>query len=190
MHRHLTNQDIIRPQSGDRTLAQLDSTLGPFLLTEGEAKSLNERETQRTLLLFRLSQQRVHGGQGRLNDQDMRRIKLFASEQRYQEGFSIQSNSRYTAWITRIPGRFKWRNGRWEVYISPLEDPVFNGIFYIHPASHNDGYEIRNTVTGNVYKGTMFYFSRTEITAAARAGEHLLPPARTPVLVDSRSFKF
>jgi len=161
MQRHLTNQDIIRPQSGDRTLAQLDSTLGPLLLTAVEAKSLNERETQRTLLLLRLCQRRVHGGQGRLTDQDMRRIKLFASGQPYQEGFSIQFNSRYGArTITRIPGRFKWRNGRWEVDIS-------NGIFYIHPASHNDGYEIRNTVTGNVYRGTMFYFSSTEITAAS-----------------------
>lgn len=186
MHRHLTNQDIIRPQSGDRTLAQLDSTLGPFLLTEGEAKSLNESII---LQMLRLSQQRVDGGQGRLTAQDIRRIKLLASGQRYEEGFSIQFNSRYTAWITRIPGRFKWRNGRWEVYISPLEDPVFNGIFYIHPEAHG-GYTILNTVTGNLYKGTMFYFSRTEITAAARAGEHLLPPARTPLLVGSRSFKF
>jgi len=135
-------------------------TLGPLLLTAVEAQRLNDRDEERALQLLRFSKQRVDGGKGRLSDQDMRKIMFLASGQRYQEGFSIQYRNPYSGNITRIPGRFKWRNGRWEVDMS-------NGIFYIHPAIYNGGYEIRNTVTGNVYRGSMFYFSSTEITAAS-----------------------
>ena len=192
MQRHLTNQDIIRPQSGDRTLAQLDSTLGPFLLTEGEAKSLNRREELRNLEFLRLSKKRVDGGKGRLTDQDMRKIIRLASGQRYEEGFSIQYRNPYSGKITEIPGRFKWRNDRWEVEIS-------NGTFYIQDLGAGT-YEIQNPATKDLFTlplgGTRLFYSGTQITAAG-AGQaggatstHLLPRARRRQLVGSQSLKF
>jgi len=190
MIRHLTRQDLVAAQAGNRSLAQLISLIEnpnstppylltgveartlnnciayvnstiPDLLTGVEARMLNPEVAQHNRNIGRLQAKRMLRGRDGLNPATIRRITSYMVAQCLYTHYEEGFRIQYNCQYATFSVTIPG-TFKWNTSSNRWETLIpGQGTHYIKPHPTGDGYTVQNTTTPSFYRGAMFYFGST-----------------------------